>query len=879
MMMAPHQPKDPRVEDDAPGGFVLVGLAGLTRTWLMVTVLILVLAEVTVRVATAATVPPLRYYDHAAQLRVQMMQQRGPVDVVFAGTSMAWQDLVPATFQDVDPAGRSAFNVGLNGAVPVVTGPWLRDQVVPRLRPRTVVWGLSSLDFAPAYGQQQLSAWTTSPEGRPGPLGAVERWAADWSAVVARRPQLRRPSNLTGTTAVQTERDRVAAQALTGPDGQRIDFATTRDDQRAAVQVARLAGYGPDPADIRAVVDTVLALQAEGTEVVLAELPASPSFIALHPHASQDTGLARTIMAALADELAIRFIPASTQWTDADFVDYTHLGARGAERFTTELSNALSTALTQQMDEESPADSGPADIAGAGVSSAYPIPPAPSPSSGSTQPSPTPPAPASAATSAVPAGTSGATNPIGTGTSAAPQPQVTTSAGGPTTTGQPSDNPAQATTPTGGALATGDWLGSPAALATAEVLRLAAVTQLGCGGHALPPELDARARQGAAELADTDIAAAVNDTLDRAVDLSRSCGDEAAWRVALYSALQSTEGLVRLLEGATAVPETPQGAVAQSAQNASSRDLAVFAADAHDRLHWLLSGAGHPRLARNPVWWSYAQRGHVDALLRATEAGQRFDTVVFGTSQARTGIVADRLSQATGRTVFNAGIDGGTVDIAEVWARRFVLDLVQPARALVMVSGVDVLTSVGPPCPSTGLAGFTASMDVAGASFTPVPWLSASPMRLASASDPTVASPLRSPLRDGYVAGPEEDYRQRTREQVMQRGRSYLAAYESFTYCPDRFDALERLVGEMTTRGIEVVVVAAPIRSELRDIAPSGTVENLDRQLAQITERAGGRLISYTGVMADADMVDLVHVSQPGALALTDRLAADLERP
>jgi hypothetical protein len=175
---------------------------------------------------------------------------------------------------------------------------------------------------------------------------------------------------------------------------------------------------------------------------------------------------------------------------------------------------------------------------------------------------------------------------------------------------------------------------------------------------------------------------------------------------------------------------------------------------------------------------------------------------------------------------------------------------------------------------------FRASMALARDSFAAVPWLSAPPMALAAAVDgPTATAPLRSPLVEGYHAGVEEDYRPRSDDEAVRQGRPYLAAYESFTYCPERFDALERLVADMTGRGIDVLVVAAPIRSELRDIAPPGTIANLDRSLQQIAEQAGGRFSSATQLVADGDMIDLIHLSQRGAAQLVDHVAAGLGAP
>ncbi|CAN5273322.1 hypothetical protein BH23ACT9_BH23ACT9_09580 [soil metagenome] len=834
-----------------------MGSVGRPLVSLVVVLVVLLVAELAARGITAP--PPLRFHDHVAAARAQVMAKVGHADVVFVGSSMTWQGMVPEVFTAADPAGRSAFNAGLDGAVPVVAGPWLRDHVAPVLRPQTVVWGLSSLDLAPAYGHQQQAAYTASAEGRPGPLGAVERWAADASALIMRRSQLRRP----GQPADPAEGSSVTAEeaaARTGADGARIGLTGSRTDEGAAVQRARLAGFAPDDADIHAIAATVLALADRGIEVVLAELPVPPAFVALHPEGTADVALAQTAMATMAEVLGTRFLPVSPGWADADFLDWTHLTTAGAQRFTVELAGALGAPPADVLTGPPPAPDAAVAMAGGGTADVGPD------TAGGAD---------TVGTATAPAG--GAVPPDPTRLTDPPAP-TTVEAPPPATAPPPTEEQTVAAPAAAASLATADWLSTPAARAVGEMLWHAAISKVGCAGAGVPGEVDQAAREGTRDLADRVLAEAVMRLADRAAALTASCGEEGLWAQAMVEMLQAVEDVARLLEAQTGQAATAEGAVRAATAGASSRDLAMFAAQAHDRLHWLLSGAGHPRLVRNPVWWSYAQRGHVDALLRTAERGEGVDTIILGTSQARTGIVAPRLAQATGRSVFNAAVDGGTIDVTEVWARDLVLPVTAPRRAVILVSGIDMLTFLQPPCPSRALDGMRGSLEVAQTSFASVPWLQdSSPLRLASGSDTSAPAPLRSPLLDGYLAGPEEDYRPRSQEEAMQQGRTYLEAYQSFTFCPDRFDALSRLVQGMTGRGIEVVVAAAPIRSELRDVARPGTLENLDRRIQQVTEDAGGRFLGYTTLLADPDMIDLVHASEGGAALLTDRLAADLQ--
>ena len=122
------------------------------------------------------------------------MDRRGPTDVVFAGTSMAWQGLDPATFTRIDRTGRSAYNAGLAGGIPGVMEPWLVDEVAPRLEPELLVWGLSTLDLAPAYGEENVAAYQDAPAVASGAMAELDRRAGSVSALVRRRSALRDPA-------------------------------------------------------------------------------------------------------------------------------------------------------------------------------------------------------------------------------------------------------------------------------------------------------------------------------------------------------------------------------------------------------------------------------------------------------------------------------------------------------------------------------------------------------------------------------------------------------------------------------------------------------------------------------------------------------------
>ena len=231
------------------------------------------LAEVSARIAEAAGPTALRWYDTSTQLKVEQMDQLGETNVVFAGTSMVWQGLVPASFKEADPDHRTAYNAGLAGGVPVVMEPWLLEEVTPRLDPDLVIWGLSSMDFSSSYGDDNLSRFRDALEGRTGTFASVEQTAARYSALVRYRSILRRPTALFGTGKAQIEQDFSEAAAVLGDSGERRDFAVDTGPERSRQVQARLRPYRIDPTDIDAIERTAAALRDRGIDVVFVEIP------------------------------------------------------------------------------------------------------------------------------------------------------------------------------------------------------------------------------------------------------------------------------------------------------------------------------------------------------------------------------------------------------------------------------------------------------------------------------------------------------------------------------------------------------------------------------------------------------------------------------
>ncbi len=309
-------------------------------------VAVVVMAEVAARLTMGvADVPVLRWHDETTQLKVEQMDQRGQVDMVVIGTSMAQQDIVPSVLADsIAGAGSptpSIYNAALNGGVPVVMEPWVLDQVLDRLQPDTVVWGLSTLDLSLEYGDATLNAYEQALETKSGPYAAADRWVAKVSTLMADRRVLRDPNQLVGGGAEANRRRLAEAEAEVGPDGERTNFVVDTGIRQSQEIARRITPFQLDRDDLASIARTVTVLQARGIEVIFVELPVPDRFQALYPGGPDQHVLVQNTIVALAGELEVDVIALDGFSQDQSFIDFTHLDAATANSFSESLGEAM----------------------------------------------------------------------------------------------------------------------------------------------------------------------------------------------------------------------------------------------------------------------------------------------------------------------------------------------------------------------------------------------------------------------------------------------------------------------------------------------------------------------------------------------------------
>lgn len=323
-----------------------MGLRWLPR-FLIAAIVIALAAEGAARLTVnAAEAPVLRWHDFSSQFKVRQMDELALTEVaggglVIIGTSMAQQDLIPELF--IDPSGTGAtYNAGLNGGVPVVMEPWLIDQVIPRLRPNVVVWGLSPLDLSAVYGNSVKDAYDQAFETRPGVLAATDRWASSFSMLVSARAVLREPTMLFGTEAAARNQQAIEAAAELGVLGERNVFEVELGLERQREVSDRVSPFRLDRDDLAAIARTVFSLRESNIEVFLVELPVPERFVTLMENEEADYQLFRDAVAQLGIQLDVEVLTSGVQLSEDDFVDFTHMTLDAARRFTTDISSQIS---------------------------------------------------------------------------------------------------------------------------------------------------------------------------------------------------------------------------------------------------------------------------------------------------------------------------------------------------------------------------------------------------------------------------------------------------------------------------------------------------------------------------------------------------------
>ncbi len=295
----------------------------LART-LAATVVTLVLIEIGFRIAGPAVLPEPDEWPSeliAAQIRgIDREVSEGRTGgVVLAGSSQT-RRLDPQPFIDAGVA-YAAFNASVNGGTLAIQRWWLPEVVLPRLRPSTVVLGMSALDVDSDPVPMELRF----PQARAtatGTLAELDRWAAAHSEAMRLRPTIRGPrAALTSLLGAPP-----AEELRTGDRGMFAGHDSLVPTKIQQEQRSLAAGFELAPSRFDALSELAELLRAEDVELVVALLPSAPAWINGLPNGAATLREAEDAIVAAADDLGLLLVDVrGVADDDLDFNDAMHL--------------------------------------------------------------------------------------------------------------------------------------------------------------------------------------------------------------------------------------------------------------------------------------------------------------------------------------------------------------------------------------------------------------------------------------------------------------------------------------------------------------------------------------------------------------------------
>ena len=328
---------------------------------LIVTVCIValfLLAEGTVRIVADRLPQPEHFHDPAVEIKFEQMEEihaEGETrEVVFAGSSMMNNAANPNQFTEL--TGITSFNSAFPAANPFVTERWVIEEVVPRLRPKAVVYDVTSLGLNGAVpDSNSFPNYNKSWQMRRGWLADLERWAADHSDLVYFRPVLQNPAEygdivrgLKGEDTTSAD-DLFARNRRYGDNGAKnlIVEQLTQDNNQWLAQTAFKA-WDIDNAESRAGLDALARqvdeLEAMGIDVFFVEMPVQQGFIELHPRGIVDYDEAMAVFEDFAADHGVTWIDLPSDYSSPElFHDLNHLAQPGADQFTHDLAGYFET--------------------------------------------------------------------------------------------------------------------------------------------------------------------------------------------------------------------------------------------------------------------------------------------------------------------------------------------------------------------------------------------------------------------------------------------------------------------------------------------------------------------------------------------------------
>jgi hypothetical protein len=214
-------------------------------------------------------------------------------DVAFVGTSLVRRGIDANEVERLTPGVKWAHNVALPGAQTPIVERWMLEEVIPRLHPRQVVWGVSSLDFNSGRPDHPIDDYNGARATEQGAYADLDR-VLQSSALSEHRDALRDPLTL----------ERAAEGHATTHDSGlplkdraiwKLGYAkaTPARIQRAkanhlhTLRTKQLVNFTVGKREHDAFVATITAMRRQGIDVVVVIMPVTSVYIGAHPGGSK----------------------------------------------------------------------------------------------------------------------------------------------------------------------------------------------------------------------------------------------------------------------------------------------------------------------------------------------------------------------------------------------------------------------------------------------------------------------------------------------------------------------------------------------------------------------------------------------------------------
>lgn len=335
----------------------------MTVAVVLVLVLVVVLGiEGLFRFLEPALPPHRLWYDALPAVRLRQMRAlrktQGGADLVFCGSSVVHSGLDPAAVIEASGVPLTGYNAALHRGFYAVVAPWLERAVVPVLRPKILVLGVSVHDLndnGPLLTEEPAK-YRASLMGRGDLLGRVARRLEPISAAFRHHHLLWRPRQLASSIrhrlegATAPDPDVRGSKVSLGPHGEWVGFHGrefhTTEAMYDHLAHGCLGDFHVGGTELARVERTIARMKELVPQVVLTTVPYSSQFTTLLPRGQADLDAARATFRAIAERLDVPFLEIDFEGADeTHYADLAHCNERGMAACSTSLGTLLGDLL------------------------------------------------------------------------------------------------------------------------------------------------------------------------------------------------------------------------------------------------------------------------------------------------------------------------------------------------------------------------------------------------------------------------------------------------------------------------------------------------------------------------------------------------------